>query len=176
MSLGDVSQVQNVKATVISSTDIHVTWDKPDAGGATFTIQRYFIKVYRQYSMSVEILVEVDGSQTTATITGLSGSTTYRIEVSATNGQYTGAPSEGTLATTEKSSSGRHHYSKQLCLFVSYSSSRLNLRFINASKYLKYKHINLLTMTLIITSNNNNKYNNLFLSHQIWCSSLIGAT
>ena len=26
VSLGEVSQVQNVKATVISSTDIHVTW------------------------------------------------------------------------------------------------------------------------------------------------------
>ena len=128
--------MQNVKATEISSTDIRVTWDKPDAGGANFTIKRYFIKVYHQGSTSVEKSVEVDGSQTTATITGLSGSTTYRIEVSANNVQNTGAPSEGTVVTTEKSSSGMHHYSKPLCLFVSFSSSRLNLRFINASKYL----------------------------------------
>ena len=141
MSLGEVSQVQNVKATVISSTDIHVTWDKPDVGGANFTIKRYFIKVYRQGGMSVEKSLEVDGSQTTATITDLSESTTYRIEISANNGQNTGAPSEGTLATTDekKSSSGRHHYSKPLCLFVSLSSLRLNLRFIKASKYI---HIN----------------------------------
>ena len=113
--------MQNVKATVISSTDIRVTLDKPDAGGAAFTIKRYFVKVYRQGSMSVEKSVEFDGSQTTATITGLSGSTTYRIEVSATNGQNTGAPSEGTVATTEKkSSSGRHRYCKPLvCLLVS---------------------------------------------------------
>ena len=97
--------MQNVKATEISSTDIRVTWDKPDAGGANFTIKRYFIKVYRQGSTTVEKSVEVDGSQTTATITGLSGSTTYRIEISANNGQNTGAPSEGTLATTEKKSS-----------------------------------------------------------------------
>ena len=103
-SLGEASQVQNVKATVISPTDIHVTWDKPDAGGADFTIKRYIVKVYHQDSTSVEKSVEVDGSQTTATIIGLSESTTYRIEVSATNGQNTGTPSEGTLATTEKNS------------------------------------------------------------------------
>ena len=114
--------MQNVKATV-SSTEIRVTWDEPDAGGAGFTIERYIVKVYRQDSMSVEKTVEVDGSQKAVNITGLSGSTTYRIEVSANNGQNTGAPSEGTLATTEKkSSSGRHHYSKPLCLLVSFSS------------------------------------------------------
>ena len=115
--------MQNVKATVISSTDIHVTWDQPDAGGAGFAIKRYIVKIYRQGSMSVENSVEVDGSKTTATLTGLSGSTTYRIEVSATNGQNTGVPSAGTLATTEKkSSSSRHHYSKALYLLVSFSS------------------------------------------------------
>ena len=96
--------MQNVKATVISPTDIHVTWDKPDAGDADFTIKRYIVKVYRQDSTSVEKSVEVNGSQTTATTTGLSGSTTYRIDVSANNGQNTDAPSEGTLATTEKNS------------------------------------------------------------------------
>ena len=114
--------MQNVKATV-SSTEIRVTWDEPDAGGAGFTIERYIVRVYRQDSMSVEKAVEVDGSQKAVTITGLSESTAYRIEVSATNGQNTGAPSEGTLATTEKkSSSGRHHYSKPLCLLVTFSS------------------------------------------------------
>ena len=108
-----------MKAAVISFTDIHVTWDKPDGGGATFTIKRYFVKVYRQGSTTVEKSVEVDGSQATATLTGLSKSTTYRIEVSATNGQNTGALSEGTIATTEKkSSSGRHHYSKPFYSFV----------------------------------------------------------
>ena len=70
--------------------------------------------------MSVKKSVAVDGSKTTAaTITGLSSNTTYRLEVSASNGQNTGAPSEGTLATTEKkSSSGTHHYSKPICLSV----------------------------------------------------------
>ena len=101
MSSGEVSQVQNVKATVISSTEIYVTWDKPDAGGAGFAIKRYIVKVYRQDSTSVEKSVENDGSQTTATLIGLSGSTAYRTEVSATNGQNTDAPSERTLATTE---------------------------------------------------------------------------
>ena len=54
MSLVEVSQVQNVKATVISSTDIHVTWDKPDAGVAGFAIKRYFVKVYCQDSTTVK--------------------------------------------------------------------------------------------------------------------------
>ena len=114
--------MQNVKATAISSTDIYVTWDKPDAGGADFSIKRYIVKVYRQGSTSVKKSVEVDGSQTTATISGLSESAAYRIEVSADSGQNTGAPSEGTLVTTEKkSSSGKrmHRYSKLFLLLVS---------------------------------------------------------
>ena len=120
MSLGEVSQVENVQATVISSSDIHITWNAPDAGGAGFTIKRYVVKVYRQGSTTAEKSVEIDGSQTAVTVTGLSGSTTYRIEVSANNGQNTGAPSEGTVAVTKKkSSSGMHHYIKLFRLFVS---------------------------------------------------------
>ena len=97
--------MRNEKATVISSVDIQVNWNEPDAGGAGFTIDRYILRVYRQGSSFIKKSVEADGSQTTATLSGLSESTTYRIEVSAINGQNTGAPSDGTLATTEKKSS-----------------------------------------------------------------------
>ena len=104
MSLGEVSQVQQVQATVISSSDIRVTWIAPDAGGSGFTIERYMVRVYRQGSASVEKTVEIGGSQTTTTLTALSENSTYRIEVAATNGQNTGAPSQGTLVTTEEKS------------------------------------------------------------------------
>ena len=120
--------MRNVKATVISSTDIQVNRDEPDAGGAGFTIDRYILRIYRQSSTSMEKLVEVDGSQTTATLSGLSESTTYRIEVSANNGQNTGAPSDGTLATTEKKSSSCKEIAMGNNFVCQFASSRKKLR------------------------------------------------
>ena len=100
----------NVQATAISSTEIRVTWNEPDAGGEGFAILSYTVNLYRQDRTTAERSVEVKGSMRTVTIFRLMEDTSYDIEVIASNGRNTGRPSDRIVARTQSktSSSGEH--------------------------------------------------------------------
>ena len=87
--------------TVSTSTTITVRWDPVDCINQNGRITRYLVRYAEVETVEGSRTVSVSGSATETTISGLTPSTEYTIEVAAVNSVSTGPYSDARVVLTE---------------------------------------------------------------------------
>jgi hypothetical protein len=98
LQVGPGFPVTSLSATPVTANVATVSW-KPPAGGPTLTSYKVVVSKTSQTTTDPGITVNVDQAHLSATISGLTGSTTYFVTVTGTNGTTTSPPAFTKLNT-----------------------------------------------------------------------------